>query len=99
MKDYIKDIEFDSAHGDVISVEVLTTTHIKDEMGLMFVVPQVNENTPISLETIDIEQKLKEFDKKTQEILEEFSDVITQKDFTSDPPNKIQDQFGETDID
>ncbi|GME91866.1 unnamed protein product [[Candida] boidinii] len=68
-------------------------------MGLMFVVPQVNENTPISLETIDIEQKLKEFDKKTQEILEEFSDVITQKDFTSDPPNKIQDQFGETDID
>lgn len=85
---HIKDIEFDSTNGDIVSLEATTTTHLREEMGLIFIIPQPQQGAEVSLETIDIEKKLSVSDMKTNKLIEEFGDVITQKDFQNVPPNK-----------
>ncbi|GMF07507.1 unnamed protein product [[Candida] boidinii] len=85
---HVKDIEFDSTHGDIVSLEAITTTHVKEEMGLIFIIPQQEKDTAVRLETIDIEKKLLDLDMKTSKLIDDFRDVITQQDFQNVPPNK-----------
>ncbi|GME75744.1 unnamed protein product [[Candida] boidinii] len=85
---HVKDIEFDSTHGDIVSLEAITTTHVKEEMGLIFIIPQQEKDTAVRLETIDIEKKLLDSDMKTSKLIDDFRDVITQQDFQNVPPNK-----------
>ncbi|OWB76130.1 hypothetical protein B5S32_g280 [[Candida] boidinii] len=85
---YARNIEFDSSNGDIVSLEALTTTHVKDDMGLILIIPQKGNESDVRLETIDIEKKLADSDQKTSELIDKFGDVITQKDFQEVPPNK-----------
>lgn len=85
---HFRDIEFDSSHGDIVSLEALITTHVKDDMGLIFIMPSEGSESDVRLETIDIEKKLSESDQKTSELIDKFGDVITQKEFQDVPPNK-----------
>lgn len=83
IQEHYADIQFDSANGDVISLDELKAYHMKDEMDLILVIAteSAEGKADVQLDTIDIEHKLSDSDRRTQEILDGYKDVVTQKRF------------------
>ncbi|GMF48852.1 unnamed protein product [[Candida] boidinii] len=77
IQEFHEDIQFNSANGDVVSLDELKAYHMKDKMDLIFVIAMENsENqSDVQLDTIDNEHKLSDSDIKTQEILNGYKDV------------------------